>query len=156
MIGLFRKTLHPQLANRILFGENVPETIEGWMAKAIQFDANYRMAKIITKQNRPQNTWKKNERWVKEPKEQKDHVDEKDINVLAMEERSALMKQGVCFKCRKKGHIAKDCPPNKGRIPMVSEKKSTVKDLVTQIQTMTKEEKMKVAELMEGEEKTDF
>jgi hypothetical protein len=156
MIGLFRKTLHPQLANRILFGENVPETIEGWIAKAIQFDTNYRMAKVITEQNRPQNTWKKNERWVMEPKKQKDHDDEKNINVLTMEERSVLMKQGICFKCRKKGHIAKDCPPNKERIPLVKEKKSMVKDLVTQIQTMTGEEKMKFVKLMDDEEKADF
>ena len=91
-----------------------------------------------------------------EPKEQKDHVDEKNINELMMEERSVLIKQGTCFKCQKKGHIAKNCPPNKERIPLVQEKKSMVKDLVTQIQTMTEEEKMKFVKLMDDEEKADF
>ena len=157
MIELFRKTLHPQLANRILFGETVPETIEGWIAKAIQFDTNYRMAKIITEQtkNKPQNEWKENERRVLRPKEQKD-VEEMDVNMLTMEKRNTLMKQGACFKCQKKGHIAKDCPPDKGKTPTVPEKKSAAKDLVTQIQTMTKEEKMKFVELMDDEEKADF
>src|SRR5271168_3267643 len=155
MIGLFRKTLHPQLANQILFGEIVPDTIEGWIVKAIQFDTNYRMAKIITEQNRPQNGWNKNEGRVLRPKEQKEYVEEKNVNRLTMEERSALMKQGTCFKCWKKGHIAKNCPPNKERIPMVPEKKSTMKDLVTQIQTLTKEEKMKFVEtVMDDEGKT--
>ena len=114
------------------------------------------MAKVITKQNRSQNTWKKNEKWVMEPKEQKDHIDEKNINVLTMEERSVLIKQGTCFKCWKKGHIAKNCPPNKERIQMVQEKKSNMKDLVTQIQTMTEEEKMKFVKLMDDEEEADF
>jgi hypothetical protein len=82
--------------------------------------------------------------------------DEMDVNMLTIEERNTLMKQGVCFKCRKRGHIAKDCPPDKGKIPIVPEKKSAVKDLVTQIQNMTKEEKMKFVELMDDEEKTDF
>ena len=76
--------------------------------------------------------------------------------MLTIEERNILMKQGVCFKCRKKGHIAKDCPPDKEKTPTVPEKKSAAKDLVTQIQTMTKEEKMKFVELMDDEEKADF
>jgi hypothetical protein len=157
MIGLFRKTLHPQLANRILFGENVPETIEGWIAKAIQFDTNYRMAKIITEQNRLQNTWKKNERRVLRPKEQKND-DEMNVNMLTAEERNNFMKEGACFKCQKRGHIAKNCPLNKERILVTQAKKSTVKDLVAQIQTMTKEEKMKFIESTkeDDEEKADF
>ena len=117
MIGLFRKTLLPQLANRILFGEIVPETIEGWIAKAIQFDTNYRMAKIIAKQNRPQNTWKKNERWVMEPKEQRDRVEEMNVNMLTAEEQNNFMKEGACFKCQKRGHIAKKLSVKQGKNP---------------------------------------
>ena len=138
-----------------MFGEILPETIEGWIAKAIQFDTNYRIAKTITEQNRTMNIWKKNERWVMEPKKQKNN-DEKVDKMLTIEERNILMKQGVCFKCRKEGHIAKDCPPDKGKTLTVPEKKSAAKDLVTQIQTMTKEEKMKFVELMDDEEKADF
>ena len=115
------------------------------------------MAKIITKQtkNKPQKEWKENERRVLRPKEQKD-VEEMDVNMLTMEKQNTLMKQGACFKCQKKGHIAKDCLPNKERIPMVQEKKSNMKDLVTLIQTMTEKEKMKFVKLMDDEEKADF
>ena len=66
------------------------------------------------------------------------------------------MKQGACFKCQKKGNIAKDCPPNEERVPMMQEKKLMVKDLITQIQTMTEEEKMKFVKLMDDKEKADF
>src|SRR5277367_2659534 len=51
LIGLFRNALNPQLARRILFGEQVPKTIVGWADKAIQFDTNYRMAMILTGRN---------------------------------------------------------------------------------------------------------
>ena len=44
LIRLFRRCLHPQLLNKILFGETIPRTIEGWYEKAIQFDTNYRQA----------------------------------------------------------------------------------------------------------------
>jgi hypothetical protein len=36
LIGYYRKTLEPRLSHRILFSDNVPKTIDGWMEKAIQ------------------------------------------------------------------------------------------------------------------------
>jgi hypothetical protein len=35
LIRYYRKTLEPRLSRRILFSDNVPKTINGWMAKAI-------------------------------------------------------------------------------------------------------------------------
>ena len=33
-----------------------------------------------------------------------------DVDVLTVEERNVLMKIGACFKCRKPGHMSRDCP----------------------------------------------
>ena len=33
-----------------------------------------------------------------------------DIDSMTTEERAALMKVGACFKCKKIGHLSKDCP----------------------------------------------
>ena len=33
-----------------------------------------------------------------------------DIDRLTTEERTTLMKEGKCFKCRKQGHLSRDCP----------------------------------------------
>jgi pyridoxine 5'-phosphate synthase PdxJ len=38
--GMDRKTLEPRLSRRILFSNDVPKTIDGWMEKAIQYDTN--------------------------------------------------------------------------------------------------------------------
>jgi hypothetical protein len=40
LIGYYRKTLEPRLSRRILFSDDVPKTIDGWIEKAIQFDTN--------------------------------------------------------------------------------------------------------------------
>jgi hypothetical protein len=40
LIGYYRKMLEPRLSCRILFSDDVPKTIDGWMEKAIQFDTN--------------------------------------------------------------------------------------------------------------------
>jgi hypothetical protein len=40
LIGYYRKALEPRLSHKILFSNDVPKTIDGWMEKAIQFDMN--------------------------------------------------------------------------------------------------------------------
>jgi hypothetical protein len=51
LIGYYKKTLEPRLSRRILFSDNVPKTIDGWMEKAIQFDTNWRMGNLFFSQD---------------------------------------------------------------------------------------------------------
>ena len=148
LIGLFRNALRPSLSRRILFGEIVPKTIEEWIAKAIQYDTNYRMAIALTGQaNRMTGSAYRN-KWASRTTETKD-PNAMDIDSMTIEERNNLMKQGACFKCKKRGHMAKDCPEKKST-PTPS-KKFSAKDLYTQIRTMTKEEKDDFVKLMMDE-----
>ena len=34
-----------------------------------------------------------------------------DIDRLSIEERNRLMKKGRCFRCKKTGHMSRDCTP---------------------------------------------
>ena len=36
-----------------------------------------------------------------------------DVDRLTIEERTKLMKEGRCFKCKKQGHLSRDCPGEK-------------------------------------------
>jgi Zinc knuckle len=38
-----------------------------------------------------------------------------DIDTLTMEGRGMLLRQGKCFRCKKTGHMVKDCPPKQGK-----------------------------------------
>jgi hypothetical protein len=41
LINLYQKTLNRPLLEKILDGENVPRTIQGWLDRAVQMDNNY-------------------------------------------------------------------------------------------------------------------
>jgi hypothetical protein len=60
LIGYYRKTLEPRLSRRILFSNNVPKTINGWMEKAIQYNTNWRMGNLFLNQENPSVTTSNN------------------------------------------------------------------------------------------------
>ena len=56
------------------------------------------------------------------------------------------MKKGLCFRCKKLGHLSRDCPNKKGRTPTTTAptsttstapKKMTAKELTAHIQSLT-------------------
>jgi Ty3 transposon capsid-like protein len=53
LIEYYRKTLEPRLSRRILFSDDIPKTIDGWMEKAIQYDTNWRMGNLFLNQGNP-------------------------------------------------------------------------------------------------------
>ena len=71
-----------------------------------------------------------------------------DIDRLTTEERTTLMKEGKCFKCRKQGHLSRDCPTRnqtQNTTKTETPKPWTGKTAATHIQSiisgMTQEEK---------------
>ena len=36
-----------------------------------------------------------------------------DIDAMTTEQRDEAMKKGLCFRCRKQGHLSRDCPMKK-------------------------------------------
>src|SRR5277367_1584332 len=66
------------------------------------------------------------------------------------------MREGKCFKCKKRGHRAQDCPPDEDQSPQNKMKKTTVKDLVSQVKALMKKERMELVKLMKGEKRPDL
>ena len=72
-----------------------------------------------------------------------------DVDSMLVEERSNLMRQGACFRCKRRGHLAKDCSNQK--MNQAPPKKLSAKDFIAQIRALTKEEKNNFANLMMNE-----
>ena len=82
------------------------------------------------------------------------------LNAMTTEEKEKFLREGLCFRCRKPGHISRDCPLKKGntqtRSPTTSTtppKKMTGAELVAHIQSLTavldKDEMQKFLDLAE-------
>jgi hypothetical protein len=62
-----------------------------------------------------------------------------DIDAMSVEERTKLMKEGKCFRCKKPGHLASECPDKLGKKPETQTKKMSGKDLHAHIRSLFKE-----------------
>ena len=151
LIKLFANCLNGQLKKRILFGEVVPKTISGWIEKAIQYDSNYRMGQaLMNLDNRGKKPQKKNE-------DRDPNAMDTSIGALTEKEKTALMKIGACFRCKKTGHLSRECPEkNKNygaQQPLVqTPKRFTPKDIHGNIRSLTKEERVELMALMTADE----
>ena len=138
-----------------MFGEVIPRTIEDWFEKAIQFDTNYREASAIFGPNRRNNDSKSTNRSWYRPAEKKD-PNAMDIDALTFKERQTLMKQEKCFKCRKTGHRAANCPgeeDKKGKKKEETPKADLVRNAFATIRVLTKDEREAFAKMkLEGKE----
>ena len=157
LIKMFMICLNPQLKKKIIFGEKIPKTIEEWYNKAIQFDSNYRLAQALQSLD---NSTPKKKNWFNQNQNKDPNAMDTSIGALTEEMKTALMKIGACFRCRKTGHLSRDCPDkNKGNTstsaPAQAPKKFTPKDVHGNIRNMTKEERAELMALMMAD-KEDF
>jgi Zinc knuckle len=162
LIRYYRKMLEPRLSRRILFSNDVHKTINGWMEKAIQFNTNWRMGNLFfnqdikgnpSKQKADTNKSNGNACWWR-TNERRD-PNAMDVDTLTMEERGMLLRQGKCFRCKKVGHMAKDCPQEQAE--SLKKKVDPAKFAYTTIKALTKEQRKSFTKMvMEDKDGEDF
>ena len=75
---------------------------------------------------------------------------------LTDDERATLWQEGKCFKCRRKGHMSRDCPDRASQARGSTTKEETkeeIKEEDAQIKAVTAEELVNLVKNMTQEEK---
>ena len=88
--------------------EKVPTTLKAWMAKAIDF--HKQKARIIAlkkEQGLPLSLFSPNSCSTKDPNAM--DVDTVCLKKLSPADCARCIREGLCFRCRKKGHSANEC-----------------------------------------------
>ena len=158
-LDYFQKSIQVPLLKKILDRDNVPETLPEWYKKALKIDNDYHKVQRIIRRDVP----KKKEgkpKWNFQ-REKDDNAMDVDVitrvyKTLTDEERTELMKKGLCFWCCKAGHLSQDCPEKKGKTmtphatattstPVTTApKKMMAKELTAHIQSLTAKQKRRV------------
>ena len=159
-LDYFQKSIQVPLLKKILDWDNVPETLPEWYKKALKVDNDYHKVQRIIKRDMPKKEEGKprwNFRRDKDENAMDVDVITKVFKTMTDEERTELMRKGLCFRCKKGGHLSRDCPERKGKATTpqsttpaptpATPKKMTAKELMAHIRSLTA--------LLNEEEKTE-
>jgi len=163
LVDFFRETLPTGLQRQILTSDPPPTTLTQWYDKAARYHNNWRrMQRILGRGDRtrtwtPQNRTQTNTSYTNGtrkfifPKKERD-PNAMDVDRLSIDERTALMKEGRCFKCKQQGHMSRDCnqgyQPQTTTKPLTQKKKMGGTETANYIRTLVAE--------MDEEEKKEF
>ena len=115
IVDLFQDTLPFGLKRSILTCEEPPKTLKDWYTKATKFHNNWKRARRILGRRTGGEQKNVRTRGTKKfvfPKKERD-PNAMDVDRLTVEERTKLMKEGRCFRCKLQGHLSRDCPGEK-------------------------------------------
>ncbi|KAI3605739.1 nadp-specific glutamate dehydrogenase [Moniliophthora roreri] len=139
LIDHFMTGLHPALLKACLMVPDHPDTIEGWYNRARKYNSNWLMTMAITR----------GERTKKSPQT------EKRVNHILDEESAKYQKKGLCYRCSKPGHIAKNCLEKQDNEQKKKPNKATPRDVYHQIHAIyrdfSEDEQTQILGFMEGE-----
>jgi hypothetical protein len=117
LVGRFRSGLTERVHRRILNRENIPKTLDEWkeaarkeVVRISEIDnANFKNRRFIP---RDTNTYQSNTAKNNNPVPMDVDATTIPFQKLTDADREKYRKEGRCFRCREKGHMARQCPKN--------------------------------------------
>ena len=105
---LFANRLDPQLSTMIYSMEKVPDTLKAWMGKAVDFHRQKARILALKKgHGLPLSSFTSGSSATKDPDAM--DIDTIRLKKLSPADRARCIREGLCFRCRKKGHSANEC-----------------------------------------------
>jgi hypothetical protein len=172
----FREGLPTPLACNIITMQGMPKSLTQWIKFAQKYHSRWVMTKALGYQGKKDNQGRFKPRYNphKEKKKERDpDAMDVDFTQMSQDEREHLMKSGSCFRCKKQGHMSKDCPSRqkssiqeaKVETEQPKQEKKKAKDnppsydsLLKQINACSMEDRQKILEVFsqDGSEPEDF
>jgi Ty3 transposon capsid-like protein len=107
LMDLYRETLPWGLQSPIIQSEHPPKTLEEWYTKATNFYVGHQKAQhLLRKRDKPVNTSSAPPVQKKFSFPEKKDPSAMDISHMSIEERTCLIKEGKCFRCKLFGHLS--------------------------------------------------
>jgi Domain of unknown function (DUF4939)/Zinc knuckle len=142
-IELFKETLPWGLTLQLMRVEMPLKTIADWYEWAAELDHKHAKINRAIERTRGSSSGKDKAPQKKFyfPRRERD-LNVMDVDRLTIEERDKLLKEGKCFRCRRTGHRANECPENedkKKKGKEVLKKKMNGRELHAHVRALFKE-----------------
>jgi Zinc knuckle len=142
-IELFKETLPWSLTLQLMRLETPLKTIADWYEWVAELDHRHAKINRAVERTRGPSSGKDKAPQKKYyfPRQERD-PNAMDVNRLTIEERDKLLKEGKCFRCRRTGHRANECPKDndeKKKGKEVSKKKMNGRELHAHVRALFKE-----------------
>ena len=108
----FREGLPLALAKKIIDFEGMPESLTGWEKHARKYHSRWAMSKALGYQGKRDPPGKnRSTHWNTREKKKEQDPDTMDVDFTQMhpDKKEQLMKTGSCFRCKKQGHLSREC-----------------------------------------------
>jgi hypothetical protein len=159
VIEYFRETLPYSLQKEIMRLAEPPKTLDDWYKWANQLQNNYERMKVTfsKRPNKGDTPIPVNQRKPTDKRPRQFYFDQSqkdpnamDVNAMATDKRNDIMRNVLCYECKKPGHISRFCPDkgqnnNKTPSPQVP-KKMKGKELYSHIRALMAEMKQEDVE----------
>jgi hypothetical protein len=109
----FREGLPIPLARDIIKMQGMPESLTQWIKFTQKYHSQWAMARAFGYQGKKDVHKRFKPHFNPQKEKRKEHdpnAMDVDFTQMSQDERECLMKFGSCFRCKKQGHMSKDCP----------------------------------------------